>query len=162
MFQQILYENFGIAYRFLFYALTACAGLLLVNTYLLFPTISGVADKPGGDPEQCDEEGMPLKTKDTEKEGKAACDRDAELPVWKHVVSGGVIWSIVLMGVCRLRLWFFMASFHHFIGSLPGASESTGICGQSPKWAVRTPLSDSDSLFASFIFECNCWDDWKL
>ena len=145
LFQQILYENFRITYHFLFYALSACAVVLLVNTYLLFPTIGETADQPGREPKRLEEEAKSLKRKDDEEKAKAPRGTDDEVPVWKLVVSGGVVWSIVLMGVCRLRLWFFTASFHHFIGSLPGASETTGICGQTPLLAC-----ERRSLFAIF------------
>ena len=64
-----------------------------------------------------------------EKGGKSSQKKERKnvCSLMRLVASGGFIWGVVFVGLCRFRLLLFLTTFLQFIAKQPGADDDTGI-----------------------------------
>ncbi|XP_031558250.1 large neutral amino acids transporter small subunit 4-like [Actinia tenebrosa] len=120
---KVLYEE-GVSYQILCYGLICAILILLFNSIVIFPNLKN--DEHNSDTTKPTEKQDKTKEKSESSNRLVRSDRLTALKdLLAHMKTGVFIGTCLFVGMCRLRLWFFLASFQQFIMALPKMDEKS-------------------------------------
>ncbi|EDO39904.1 predicted protein [Nematostella vectensis] len=112
---KMLYEH-GVAYQTLCYGFVGACTALFLSSVVVFPNIQNNTSNSTTKPDKMSE--------------AASGDllghmRRCVKELYGHVTGGVFVWTCLFLGLCRWRLWFFLASFQKFMEAQPGTTTET-------------------------------------